>query len=173
MTAVEIRPATPADLPALARLGALLARQHHGYDPRRYFFPEPVEEEYLPFYQAQLARPDAALLVAEVGGRVVGFAFVRLEPAEFLSLIPASGWIHDLFVAESARGAGVGRLLLDRAVLELRRLGAAGVMLSVAPQNEAARRLFLRCGFRFALQEMRLDQDPDSAGGPIRGGETG
>jgi hypothetical protein len=30
-------------------------------------------------------------------------------------------------------------------------------MLGVAPQNEPARRLFLRRGFRFALQEMRLD----------------
>jgi ribosomal protein S18 acetylase RimI-like enzyme len=157
MTAVEIRRANPADLPALGRLGALLARQHHGYDPRRYFLPEPVEEEYVRFYQAQLARPDAALLVAEVAGRVVGFAFVRVEPAEFLSLLSASGWIHDLFVEESARGMGVGRRLLDAAVEELCRLRASAVMLSVAPQNEPARRLFLGRGFRFALQEMRLD----------------
>ena len=34
--AVNIRPATAADLTAIGRLGALLVRTHHDFDPERF-----------------------------------------------------------------------------------------------------------------------------------------
>jgi hypothetical protein len=42
--AFDVREATPSDLPALARLGARLARLHHRMDPRRFFVVEGMEE---------------------------------------------------------------------------------------------------------------------------------
>lgn len=58
---VEIRPARRADLPALARLGAALVRQHHAMDPRRFFLEEPLEEGYAWF------RPTMAEMTRELG----------------------------------------------------------------------------------------------------------
>ena len=36
---MTIRLATPADLPALGRLGALLMRTHYEFDPQRFMAP--------------------------------------------------------------------------------------------------------------------------------------
>jgi len=35
-SAVTIRPASPADVPAIGRLGALLVKTHHDFDPQRF-----------------------------------------------------------------------------------------------------------------------------------------
>jgi GNAT superfamily N-acetyltransferase len=163
---IAIRRATAADLPTLARFGAGLARQHHGYDPRRYHLFEPLEETYARFFAEQLGRADAALLIGEVGGRTAGYAFVRLEPESFEGLLPPSGWVHDLYVDAPERGAGVGTRLLDAALQELRRLGAERALLGVAPQNAGAARLFERRGFRPTLREMTLELPAAAAPGP-------
>lgn len=176
-TSVHVRRATSADLPALAALGAALARQHVGYDPGRFVFPAPLEPAHAAFFAEQLDDPDAVLLVAAAAAgpvpasfgdvaapdaadpssaSVVGYAFVRCEPASFVDALPASGWVHDLYVAPRARGRGTGLLLLDASIAAVRARGIARVLLGVAPANTAARRLFAARGFRTTLQEMTL-----------------
>ena len=46
MDAFTVRPATRADLPAVARLAAQLVRLHHGFDPQRFLCVEPLEPGY-------------------------------------------------------------------------------------------------------------------------------
>lgn len=59
-----------------------------------------------------------------------------------------SGYIDFLGVDEAARGAGVGRALVDRACLELaRRYGCPRAHLTVRESLGAARRVYERCGF--------------------------
>jgi GNAT superfamily N-acetyltransferase len=118
---------------------------------------EPVEAEFARFYGEQLSRDDAAILVAELEGGVVGYAFVRVEPESFVDALAAAAWIHDIYVDELARGRRVGALLMDAAVEAARGLGASSVMLSVAAPNEGARRMFERQGFRLTMQEMRME----------------
>jgi len=154
---VKIRRATSNDLPILGSYGAKLARQHYGYDPQRFMLFEPVEAEYARFYGEQLSREDAAILVAELDGEVVGYAFVRVEPESSLDLLAVAAWLHDVYVDESARGWGVGMLLIDATLEEARTRGSSSVMLVVAAQNEGARRLFERRGFRLTMQEMRME----------------
>jgi ribosomal protein S18 acetylase RimI-like enzyme len=156
-TETTIRRATPADVAEVARLGGALVRQHHAYDPRRFVLFDPLEEGLAEFYREQLDRPDALLLAAGETGTVAGFSFARLEPEDLMIMRPAVGCIHDLYVDPAARGGGLGARLLDAAIDGLRQLGSAGVMLVVAPQNEPARKLFRRRGFRCTIEEMRLD----------------
>ncbi len=52
-----------------------------------------------------------------------------------------------LAVRESARGHGVGKLLLDCVLAEARSAGLARVVLEVAADNSAARALYVRAGF--------------------------
>ena len=74
---VDIRRATTADLPALGRLGALLVRTHHEFDPARFIPATPrTEQGYAAFLGTQLEAPSVVLLVAEL----------RLERAEVLEL---------------------------------------------------------------------------------------
>ena len=57
------------------------------------------------------------------------------------------------------RGRGVGDLLVETVLAELAARGAPRVVLMTAAQNEVARRLFVRAGFRPTMIEMTRDLD--------------
>lgn len=61
----------------------------------------------------------------------------------------ADTWeVTNTAVVEPARGAGVGRALLERASDEARRGGATRVILATAAADTGALRFYQRCGFR-------------------------
>lgn len=96
---------------------------------------------------ALMADQSAVVLVAEQDREVVGYITgrVRVEPRRVL---PRRGVIEDWYVAEGARGAGVGRALL----LELeRRFAGRGCDLvesATWADNDHARKLHESLGFR-------------------------
>lgn len=122
-----------------------------------------------------------AAWTAEVDGRPVGHV-CRTPPAagfpdaDALNEACASahgcrtdqlGWVSSLFVDASLRGHGVGRLLLDTVVADLR---AAGLRpcLEVLPVHPAALSLYRRAGWTAVLtlrpawlREAAGDQGPD------------
>lgn len=154
-SAVTIRPATAADLPALGRMGATLVRVHHEFDPRR-FLPatEGIEGPYAAFLGRQLDTGAAIVLVAQRGADVVGYAYAAIEGPDYMALRGPAGVLHDIVVDRDHRGRGVGRQLLDVACAELKCRGAPRVVLSTAEGNRAAQRLFARGGFRRTMVEM-------------------
>lgn len=155
MTDVTIRPALRSDLPALGRLGASLMRLHHGFDADRFMAPPAdVEAGYAWFLGTQLAAEDAVVLVAARGEAVVGYVYAGLEPMSWKELREAAGFVHDVVVDEAARGGGVGEALLTAAAAWLAERGAPRVLLVTAEQNEGARRLFARVGYRVTMVEM-------------------
>ena len=86
-----IRAATVADLPALARLGARLARMHHQMDPRRFFVVPGMEEGYAWWLGKERRSRKAVVLTAVRRGRagreaIVGYAYGRIEPRDWNSL---------------------------------------------------------------------------------------
>jgi ribosomal protein S18 acetylase RimI-like enzyme len=160
---VIIRPAVPGDGPALGRLGALLVRGHHAFDPSRFMAPGPsIEEGYGWFLGSQLADPDVVVLVAERSGAVVGYVYAGLEPQSWKELRDAAGFVHDVVVDESARGAGIGAALVEQATRWLERRGVPRVLLWTAEANGIAQRLFARLGFRRTMIEMTRELDPVS-----------
>jgi ribosomal protein S18 acetylase RimI-like enzyme len=153
--AFAIRPATPADAPALGRLGALLVAVHHGFDRDRFIAPSPqTERGYGAFLVREIERAEALVLVAEQAGAVLGYVYGGLEGADFMVLRGPAGLIHDLVVDPAHRGRGVGRGLLEAARMALVERGAPRIVLSTAQQNHAAQRLFAAAGFRPTLIEM-------------------
>ena len=150
-----IRLATRADVPALGRLGAILVRTHHDFDPQR-FIPAPprTEQEYGSYLGMQLGRTDALVLVAERGGEVAGYAFTMVEGTDYMALRGPAGVLHDLVVDPVHRRDGVGRRLRDATLAALTARGVPRVVLSTAEQNEPAQRLFARAGFRRTMIQM-------------------
>ena len=160
---VTIRPATRADVPALGRLGALLVKTHHDFDPKRFIAAtSQTSAGYGWFLGTQLEEPEVAVLVAEDNGDVVGYAYVGVEDRDYMSLRGPAGVLHDVVVDPAHRGHGIGRKLVDAALEFLRRRGAPQVVLSTAEQNENAQRLFAGAGFRRTMIEMTRELD-DSA----------
>ena len=150
-----IRPAAPADLKAIGRLGALLVRMHHELDPDRFIPATPqTEQAYGSFLGSQLDKPDIIILVAERDGEVIGYTYAGVEGTDYMSLRGPAGVLYDIVVAPAHRGQGVGRRLLDATLEALKAKGAPRVVLSTAERNESAQRPFARAGFRRTMIEM-------------------
>jgi len=158
--AATLRPAKPADLPALGRLGALLVRTHHDFDPLRFIAAMPgTEEAYASFLGSQLPKPGVVILVAEQEGAVIGYTFAGIEGHDYMALRGPAGALYDIVVDPAQRGRGIGRMLLDATLEALASRGAPRVVLSTAERNESAQRLFARAGFRRTMVEMTRELD--------------
>ena len=158
----SIRPATPADLPVLGRLGALLVRIHHDFDPERFIAATPqTEHRYAAFLGTQLEEPNVVVLIAERDGVVLGYTYSGVEGRDYMSLRGPAGVLYDIVVVPSHRGHGVGRMLLDATLAALEARGAPRVVLSTAERNEPAQRLFTRAGFRRTMIEMTRERGGD------------
>jgi ribosomal protein S18 acetylase RimI-like enzyme len=155
-----IRRATPADLLMVGRLGALLVEEHYDFDARRFIAPKPrTPADYASFISTQLEDPDKAVLVADVNGDVVGYAYAAVEGYDYMVLRGPAGVLHDVIVAPEHRGRGVGRLLLEGTLEFFRSRGVPRVVLATAARNEGAQRLFARMGFRRTMIEMTRELD--------------
>jgi ribosomal protein S18 acetylase RimI-like enzyme len=160
-----IRPAAPADLTAIGRLGALLVQMHHDLDPERFIAATPqTEHGYASFLGTQLEEPNVIVLVAERDGKVLGYTYAGVEGRDYMSLRGPAGVLYDIVVDPTHRGHGVGRMLLEATMTVLEARGAPRVVLSTAERNESAQRLFTRAGFRRTMIEMTRERRPDGEG---------
>ncbi|MDH5527312.1 MAG: GNAT family N-acetyltransferase [Nitrospirota bacterium] len=130
----SIRPATASDLGTVRGLFAAYS-QEMAYDTCFAGFAGEIAG--LP---GAYAPPGGALLVAERDGAVVGCVGLMRST-------PACGEIKRLFVAESARGHGTGRALMEAALRAARAIGYTRVRLETLPRMEAARALYSAMGF--------------------------
>jgi ribosomal protein S18 acetylase RimI-like enzyme len=151
---VLIRRATPGELPEVAKLGAALARQHHGFDPQRFMNIEAPEEGYLWWFRKELRRRGAVILVAVEHDAVLGYAYGTLEGRDWNALRDPCGALNDLYVAAPARRRGIARRLTQAMLAELRALGAPRVVLMSAAVNREAQSFFAKQGFRPTMVEM-------------------
>ena len=108
MTEVSIRPATPADIPAITRIYAHAVR--HGTAS---FELEPPDEAEMTRRQKALLDGGFPYLVATLDGAVLGYAYAgpyRARPAYRFSVE------NSVYVATQAHRRGAGRALMDRLI---------------------------------------------------------
>jgi len=150
----RIRPAKATDADSLGRLGALLVQEHHDFDPQRFLaVTGSTPEHYASFLASQIDDSRVVLLVAEHEGRVIGYAYGRLEGHDYMALRGPAAVLHDLIVDAAFRGRGVGRALVAAMVTSWA-ARAPRVVLSTAERNAKAQRFFERMGFRRTMVEM-------------------
>ncbi len=116
------------------------------FDAYRRFYEKkpnlPVAEKFL---RARLENAESVIFLARIEGQAVGFT--QLYPT-FSSVSAQTAWIlNDLYVAESARGRGVGAALLEHAARYAKETGAKGLELATAKDNLTAQRLYERLGW--------------------------
>ena len=153
---LTVRKAQPNDSLKVAELAGKLVEQHKEYDSQRFSRLATVEQAEW-FYGNQTKADDAAVLVAEIGDEIVGFAYLQFEAKDYANLLENAAWLHDIYVDEAARGQNAGKLLIEKSIEIAKELGANKLMLSVAAKNEYGREFFERNGFRTTMVEMMLD----------------
>ena len=149
---IRLRPATGADVPALATLArdSFVAAFGHLYRPEDLaLFLEEWRTENA--YRAALAVPARRIQLAELDGRLAGYALISLgdgfdERPEPYPARPVM--LSQLYCSAEATGHGLGAALMDWAIGEARVWRADAIQLSVFSENFAAQRFYQRYGFR-------------------------
>jgi GNAT superfamily N-acetyltransferase len=144
---LQVRPVVPEDLPILRSMRADAVN----WDASRPFrtVAQVTSIPELGRYLDGWPRSGDAGVVAEQGDSAVGAAWFRIFEAD----APGYGFIDTtipeltIAVAEGARGNGVGRLLINALLEQVRALGHVRLSLSVEKENPAAS-WYLRLGFR-------------------------
>ena len=111
-------------------------------------------ENEVPSWEAwDAAHPAEFRLVAELEGEVVGWS--ALSP---VSTRPCYAGVveNSVYVAERARGAGIGRQLLEQVIKRARLGGIWTIQTSIFPENRASLALHERCGFRVVGTRERI-----------------
>jgi len=135
-----IRVARAADEEALTRLDAAAWTPASG-------FPSVIERVGDPFFTFFTDdSPPGTHLVAEAGGRVLGY--IRVRPVTGLRENAHVLGIAGLAVDPGSRGRGVATALLAAAERFARARGGSKLSLRVLSTNEPALRLYERAGFR-------------------------
>jgi ribosomal protein S18 acetylase RimI-like enzyme len=152
---MEIRPATPADVPAVLPMVRAICDLHRRWDPDKYDFLDDIESMYRGWLTSRTSDPRAVFLVADREGRgPVGMLIGTVEREIPIYRLQEYGFIHDLWVEPDYRNEGLARQLVMSAVERFRAIGVKQVRLDTAEANEVARNLFRSCGFRASVTEM-------------------
>lgn len=145
---VSIRPLVAGDLEAVAAVDREAAgRSRRDYYARRF---RRIQED-----------PRGVMgFVAESGGRLVGFAFVRVLDGEFGGTAPV-GVLDAIGVADSARRKGAGKALVTGIEASMRALGVRELRSQVRWAEGDLGGFLASCGFRLAprlVLERSLDR---------------
>lgn len=130
---LKIRPVNETDLGDITAIDEKISGQYR---------PEVWENRLLYYIRRD---PDASL-VAESGGRVVGFMLGEVRSGEF-GLEEPTGWIEVLGVDPEHRGGGVGRSLGEAMLDGFRAKGAHKVRTLVDEGMDGIAQFFTSLGF--------------------------
>ncbi|HEV7713620.1 MAG TPA: GNAT family N-acetyltransferase [Asanoa sp.] len=139
---VLVRPATPADFPAVARLTVDAYREDgqlagdHGYDKK--------------LADVETRAEAGVLLVAadDETGQVLGSVTFVLPGTAYAELSgPGEAEFRMLAVDPAAQGRGAGAALVRACVERATDLGCGAVVICVRSFSESAKRLYARSGF--------------------------
>lgn len=156
---VSARPATEDDLPALVQLATDAVEEltpHRGGAIWRLERARPLPPD--DSLAADLADPDAHVVVGTIDGTPVGYGVLRIEELQDGSRL---GVVHDLFTLEGARGVSVGEQVMNALVDAARERGCIGVDSLALPGDRGTKNFFESFGLvaRAILVHRSLEDD--------------
>jgi ribosomal protein S18 acetylase RimI-like enzyme len=158
---VRIRPATPADLPAVLELDRAL----FAFDAR---FDDTLDAGWTgaaagrTFFEQRCSRAEGAAWVAEGAGGLLGYLCGALMEAEDYRTVRTLAEVECMYVHPDARGTGVGRTLAEAFIAWAKAAGAERLRVVASAGNTAAVRFYEALDFRphDLVLERPLNSDP-------------
>jgi ribosomal protein S18 acetylase RimI-like enzyme len=146
---VTIRNAVDADLGALIRLHAQVQRLHAQVYPAD-FKSSTDEGEVRNFLASVMRRTDHTILLAQVDGAVVGYAWFEIQnrPETPFTWPRKTVFLHHICVDSGHRRMGVGSALITRVEERALGTGIGELALDMWSLNAAAERFFKSCGLK-------------------------
>lgn len=152
MSEAVIRPALAADAPAIAQVRVDAWRTtYRGMIPDAYLAAMKVEESAALWDKVLSAAPNTTnTFVAEINGRVVGFAsgLMLAEPKHGLD-----AELSAVYLMRDAQRAGIGRQLVAAVAAAQRAHGATGLIVWVIAGNKGAREFYERLGAEKLIEQ--------------------
>jgi len=146
----RIRAATKEDVDAIADLIARTKRLNSEFDPL-FGVAQHAQDKARSYLLDSLKRPNVVLLVAARGAKVVGAIRAELRDREFYE--PQTvGHITDFYILPEFRRSALGKQVIEKMSVELRKMGALMITCEVPTRNEIAVRFYEKNGFRSLLQ---------------------
>ena len=140
---LSIRPTTPADIPAIARIYTHAVRT----GTATFELEPPDEAEMLRRYEKLRAGP-FPYIVAEIDGAVAGYAYAgpfRERPAYRFTVEDS------IYIAPEMQKRGVGKALMEELIKRAEQAGFRQMMAVIGDSNQAGSiALHRSCGFRDA-----------------------
>ena len=141
-----VRRVGPRDVDRVVGLWAALMGHHQALDPHWRAAPG-AEDEWRRLLVRLLSDADAAVLVWDEGGDLLGFCAAQIEDAPPVVAERARAEITDLFVCEDSRRRGIGRRLVGAVTDWLRERGVPRVEVRVAVRNAEGQAFWRALGY--------------------------
>jgi diamine N-acetyltransferase len=155
---VSVRPARPEDLAVLAQLLDQVVLLHHTEDPSQFRGPE--EAQHTLYLEERFQDPDAGVFIAEDQGVPAGVAVTVIRDAPPFLNPSRFVFLENLAVAAQFRRTGVGRQLVEAAILWARARDMHELDLNVYEFNQNAIRFYEAIGFRTVSRRMKRTLSP-------------
>lgn len=156
MDPVIIRYATEDDLDELLAFEQQLISAERPMDPT-------IRQGHVNYYDIRelLGTPDAALAVAEAGGRLVASGYARARKARSYLDHEYYAYLGFMYTVPEFRGTGINQRIIEFLRQWALAAGLKELRLTVYDSNEPAIRAYEKAGFRKHIIEMRLQRDVD------------
>ena len=145
---MTIRFACENDIPGMIELLKQVGQVHHEIRPDLFRAgAQKYDEAALKKLLADEKRP---ILIADLEGKVAGYAFCILQITEKDPVLCDRRvlYIDDLCVEEALRGRGIAGALYEKTLEYARELGCDAVTLNVWCGNDGAMRFYEKCGLK-------------------------
>ena len=145
---MEIRFANTSDIPGMIELLKQVGEVHHQIRPD--LFRAGAQKYDEAALNALLADPSRPILIAQLEGRVAGYAFCILQITENDPVLCDRKvlYIDDLCVEETLRGQGVAKALYAAVLDYAKTLSCDAVTLNVWCGNDGAMKFYEKAGLK-------------------------
>jgi len=163
MSDVLLRNARVSDVETLVALWRRFMSEHEetvcGKRPRirrHYALRRDAPKLTRAYFKKRIYNPRTLVLVAEAGGRVVGFATCLIKKNPPVYKLDKMGCVGSIYVEPSFRGRGIGSKFKEAAFAWFKKKGLSEVTLTVDPRNRRTHKIYKHWGFSDFHAEMRL-----------------